>query len=147
MAGRGPMPTPTATLEARGSRLAPGRVGEPRPAVKAPPCPPWLKGECRAEWRRQARFLVQHRLIAEADRAMLAAFCEAWGDFVAAARAVQGDADAPEALCRRRDAACERLIKLADRFGFSPAARARVRSGPPAEGKGDGKARFFQAVG
>ena len=142
MPGKGRAPTPTATLEARGSWRAKTRRGEPRPATRLPACPRSLKGEARAEWRRQGKHMVAMGIIAESDRALLAVWCQAWAEFIALIDATEG----PE--LRRRDAAADRLMKASDRLGFSPAARTRVRAEREAREGGDGKARFFgQAAG
>lgn len=52
-------------------------------------------------------------------------------------------------LERRKDRATKRLLALSDRFGFTPAARARVKVLANEAGgtQGDGKGRFFGTVG
>jgi len=44
-----------------------------------------------------------------------------------------------------KNAAADRVVKLADRFGFAPSARARIKSPDTREGEPSGKARFFSA--
>jgi P27 family predicted phage terminase small subunit len=136
--GSGRPPVPTAILEARGSRRAQGRRAEPRPQVEAPACPAWLSKEAKAEWRRQVKALVAMGVVAKCDRALLAVYCEAWGEFVQAAEAIgksgllikdpDGDKLRRNPLLTVRDHAAERLLKLAAQFGFSPAARTRVQA-------------------
>lgn len=141
----GPSPTPTPILKARGSWRAKERGGEPSPALETPSCPSWLKGESRREWQRQCAQLRRLGILAKCDRAMLAAYCAAWGEFVEAQAWVEENgftAVSPngcrilEPMVGVRNRAVERLIKLADRFGFSPAARARVRAEKPAKDEG-----------
>jgi P27 family predicted phage terminase small subunit len=152
---RGPAPTPTPLLKLAGSRKVENRTAEPQSAVELPDPPDWLSREAKAEWRRVGPQLVQRRTISRADRAMLAAYCQAWGEFAKSAKDVDaldegGEKhtghmiDHPRVVLGR---AVERLIKLADRFGFSPAAKARVR-GEVEENKDEGgKGRFFGAAG
>lgn len=155
MGARGPAPTPTRILEARGSWLAKGREGEPRPPVKAPSCPAWLPKEAKAEWRRQVKQLQAMGLVAEIDRPLLAAYCEAWAEFVGACAAVeerlrqdkvQGYALAvKDGLVNVKNKAVERLTRIAQQFGFSPSARARLRTPDREERQDSGKGRFFAA--
>src|SRR5688572_22544012 len=91
MGARGPQPVPTPILAARGSWRAKLRDGEPRFSDTTPNCPASLKGEARAEWRRQVKQLRGAGLLSQADRAMLAAFCEAWGEFIYALRRLDED--------------------------------------------------------
>jgi P27 family predicted phage terminase small subunit len=142
------MPTPTPILEARGSRKARQRAanGERRPPLKRPSCPAWLSKEAKAEWRRQIKQLEELGLAAEIDRAVLAAYCDAWGELVEVNRLLEeaGGAKADNwRLLAVKARAREQLAKLAQQFGFSPSSRARVKV-PEQEQKGnDGKARFF----
>src|SRR5947209_513230 len=76
MGQRGPAPTPTPILDARGSWRAKGRDGEVQLPVKAPTCPAFLPDEAKDEWKRQCALLPQMGVLAEVDRAALAA---CWG--------------------------------------------------------------------
>jgi len=136
MGSRGPSPTPTATLRNRGSWRAGERSGEPSPPVVAPKCPSFLGQSASAEWRRIVPELLGRQTLSLGDRALLAAYCHAWGEFVEAATWVEengaiastpaGDVLHPQVT--RGSRAVDRLMKLADRFGLSPAAKARVKS-------------------
>lgn len=156
MAARGPAPTPTAKLKLRGSWRAKERPGEPAPAAKAPPCPDWLPDEAKAEWSRQVKQLLAMGVIAEVDRALLAAYCEAWAEFVKASgelateelvRLTDKGYPVANPLVSIRNAAVERMVRIAAQFGFSPSARARVKAVDKSERKDDGKGRFFKTVG
>lgn len=147
MGARGPAPTPTTMLRLRGSWRAGSRSGEPEPTIEAPSCPEWLSKEAKAEWRRVVPELLLRRTLSKADRAMLAGYCQAWGEFADAAKAVEAKKkheghiiDHPRVAMAR---AFERLIKAADRFGLSPAAKARVRGEAGEEKPEGGKSRFF----
>lgn len=129
--------TPTATLEARGSRRIGNRRGEPRLPVKAPSCPSWLSAEAKAEWRRVCRQLVAMGIAAEADRAALAIYCDAWAEFhslvkeIRDARAAGHGGELVARAARRKEAAAAQLLKAAVQFGLTPSARASVKADPP----------------
>ncbi len=152
---RGPAPTPTKILKARGSWRAQARKNEPELPVKSPTCPAWLAPEAKAEWRRQVKLLEQTKLIAEVDRAALTAYCEAWAEFVqasgelAALGSLTTETESgyilPHPLVAIKNNAVERLTKIGAQFGFSPASRARLQTSGGEEKAKDGKARFFQA--
>lgn len=160
---RGKQPVPTPILNARGSWRGKARAGEPKPPVERPKPPAWLKGEARSEWDKQIENLHRMGLLARCDGAVLAAYCEAWADFVHAlwciehgedgrgknaGKVVDGSMGNPviSPWVRIKEAAVQRLLKFADRFGFSPAARARVRAEAEQPGSAD-KGRFFGEVG
>ncbi len=135
MAGRGPMPTPTATLAERGSWRAKRRTGEPQFDRGRPSCPSWLSAEGKAEWKRVVEQLDNAGVLTTADRATLAAFCDSWADYVLAAGEVakvvkeSGYAEAIRVgLVGAKAKAREALMKASDRFGLSPATRTRVKA-------------------
>lgn len=147
---RGPQPTPSLVLQARGSKLAGEREGEVQFERKAPACPAWLSAEAKAEWRRQSKQLQAAGLVQVVDRAALAVYCEAWGEFVLACRQIAGRTangelglDACRQLVKLKNAAADRVVKLADRFGFAPSARARLKAPERPEEATSGKARYF----
>jgi P27 family predicted phage terminase small subunit len=53
---------------------------------KPPTCPAHLSPTAKAEWKRLARHLFDLGTLAEADRAALAAYCQAYGRWVDAER-------------------------------------------------------------
>jgi P27 family predicted phage terminase small subunit len=109
----------------------------------APTCPTWLGREAKAESRRVAKQLARAGLVQRVDLAALAAYCEAWGEFVQlrsdvdALRAAAADDPAGRTaepvlkLVRLKNAAAERAVRMAAQFGFTPAARARITAPPP----------------
>lgn len=161
----GPPPTPSSILKARGSWRAKKRQkeGEPALSVERPSCPAWLSKEAKAEWGRQVKHLERMGVLAKTDRAALAGYCQAWGEFVRACWVIENGEDdkgtnkgettigstgnlVVSPWCKIRDRAFERMMAVASRFGFTPADRARLRADPaPAEDKDGGKGRFFQA--
>lgn len=154
MGARGPAATPTAILKARGSWRAAEREGEVAFPDGTPECPAWLGVEAKAEWDRQIANLVAGGIACPADRALLAAYCEAWGEFVGLCYhiaemtrhdyAAGYEAAIAAGLLNAKNKAVDRLTRLAGQFGFSPAARSRVKGAEKeASGNGPGKARFF----
>ncbi len=156
MGARGPAPTPTEQLKARGSWRAKEReaAGEPTLPLKVPPCPAFLGKEGKAEWRRQAKLLLAMRVISDADRAALAVWCQAWEEFVVAT----GRLESPDAYTYTTDkgyegqspwvaikkGAAETLLRVAQQFGFTPSARARIQAPvAPEPAAPEGKGRFF----
>ena len=144
MGARGPAPTPTKILESRGSWRAKLNPNEPKPATAKPTCPAWLTGEARKEWARQVSYLAAVGLIAKMDRAALACFCEAWGEFVEACQWIAKNGrtfvgpSGPRLhpMLHVKNAAADRVLRLAAQFGFTPAARARL-SAPEVQNAGD----------
>jgi len=77
--------TPTRMKELAGNPgKRPLNGAEPRPKKKRPPCPKHLQGEARKEWNRMAKQLFELGLLTQVDRAALAAYCQAWADWVRA---------------------------------------------------------------
>ncbi len=78
----GPAAKPTKLKELEGN---PGKralnPGEPDPAPALLPCPAFIKGAGRKEWQRISKELYQLGLLTPIDRAALAGYCIAWGQF------------------------------------------------------------------
>ncbi|MBL9045975.1 MAG: phage terminase small subunit P27 family [Tabrizicola sp.] len=81
----GPPRKPTAWRRMEGNR---GKRGwnhdEPAPPEGSPDCPEHLSVEAQAEWYRLVKTLVEMGVITTVDRAVLAAYCQAWGRWVEA---------------------------------------------------------------
>jgi P27 family predicted phage terminase small subunit len=170
---RGPQPTPTKILEARGSWRAKGRKDDP-PAVpvECPTCPEILRGEARREWTRATAELERMGVLARVDRGMLTLWCELWGEYsdlvhrvpdvqLELAEAEQAETDQQPGAARKLQRLEERLarmgrekrqlarqlVQIGTQFGFSPAARNRVKGdgGDRGQQAPEGKGRFFKA--
>jgi len=131
-----------------------------RPPVAIPSCPKHLSDDAKAEWRRISKHLEQLGLITEIDRAALAGYCSAWGDYVWAERRIvqlngerrdpnggtiaadeTGDRgriwDTPSGYkqisvpMQIRNRALEMMAKFLAEFGMSPAARSKVTASDP----------------
>lgn len=175
--GSGPPPTPTAVLKARGSWLAQaraaggeiaGRPGKPRP-------PKSLTPRAAEHFRAIVRELEFLGVLTMADADVVAAYCRTWDrleaaeEFIAKAGLVRitrgpspgkdpatgeplpGPVEAvdlwPQVAVAER--AVEAMMRLSDRMGLNPSARARLRREPtlapgvPAGTVVAGKGRFF----
>jgi P27 family predicted phage terminase small subunit len=83
MKGRKPKPSHLKLLAGNpGKRPIP--ANEPQPTKGQPPRPRHLVGEARKEWRRICGELSQLDILTMADRAALAAYCQAWATWVEA---------------------------------------------------------------
>jgi phage terminase small subunit len=85
MGARGPKPLPKNVHLLRGnpSKLPLGRMGEGfEPEVDIPGCPKHLLPEARKEWRRIAKLLEPHGMIAKVDRASLSLYVQEWAWWV-----------------------------------------------------------------
>lgn len=130
----GPARTPKAVLDLRGSRLARDR-SEPELPDDIPTPPDWLQGDALTEWERIVPMLYAAGVVRETDRAELAAYCSAWGDYcdlrerlsVEGWIATSGKGSTylnPTASAML--AAEKRLDKLAQQLGCTPASRSKV---------------------
>ena len=126
-----------------------------RPDVAIPDCPTYLDAEAKAEWKRISVHLEKLGLVSEIDRAALAAYCTAWGDFSWATKRIKElnsarpgvDADKTGERGRIwdtpsgykqisvpmqiRNRAMEQMKTFLTEFGMSPAARSRVTVSAP----------------
>lgn len=81
----GPPRKPTAWRRAEGNRgKRAWNHDEPMPPEGGPDCPEHLGDEARAEWHRLVETLTRMRVITTIDRAVLAAYCQAYGRWVEA---------------------------------------------------------------
>jgi P27 family predicted phage terminase small subunit len=82
---RGPAPKPTAWRRQEGNRgKRAWNHDEPIPPKGIPDCPPHLNEAGREEWYRLVDALVEMRVVTMVDRAVLAAYCQAYGRWVEA---------------------------------------------------------------
>lgn len=162
MGKRGPRPTPTAILKARGSRRADRNPAEPQPEPGRPDCPPWLPPEAKDCWAAIVPRLEQMAVLTLADRNALTRYCVLWARWREAETWIRDhgetytvtDADGnprgvqthPKvAIAAKLSAQLERLE--AD-FGLNPSARSRIVTTPAQTSPlaPDPKARFFSVV-
>lgn len=143
MAGRKPLPTQMKVLRGNPGKRALNKA-EPKPQVKAPPCPRHLSKEARKEWRRISKELLTLGLLTVVDRAALAAYCQAWSRWVEA----EEQMSKPDfKLVRSTDKgyehaspwvgvannALKQMKAFLVEFGLTPASRSRVSVAKPEE--------------
>ncbi|WP_297767773.1 phage terminase small subunit P27 family [uncultured Roseovarius sp.] len=142
MRGRKPKPTKLKLLSgtARKHRL---NEHEPTPDLAQPDPPEHLTGAARLEWERVIEEIVQLGIMSNLDRAPLAAYCQAYGRWVAAEAALARMAEkdgVTEGLIVRTKAgnvihnplvgaankAMADMVRYAAEFGFTPSSRSQV---------------------
>lgn len=83
MRGRKPKPTALKLLDGNpGKRAING--AEPKPPRTLPTCPEHLSAAAKAEWKRLAKTLNQVGLLTQADRTVMAGYCQCYGRWVEA---------------------------------------------------------------
>jgi P27 family predicted phage terminase small subunit len=136
---RGRKPTPAAVKRRQGN---PGKrrlnKKEPRLQSRIPSCPKHLQGEARREWNRSAGLLRRLGVITELDRAVLAAYCTAYADYVEAVEhlnktgAVKRSKKGGEyqnlwVPIKKRS--MDQMVKFGSELGLTPSSRSRVQVG------------------
>ena len=156
MGKRGTKPTPTNTLEARGSwrAKARGKDGEPEPAVEVPPPPEWLSDRATAEYWHIVPQLEGLGLISGVYQVPLALYCQAMADYLETKALVKEHGwiittetgrviEHPAVGIMHK--AWERCLKAAREFGMTPSAMSGVRPVKKDEPQKKKKGRFFAA--
>lgn len=132
-----PKPTHLKVLNGRGDgKDSAGRQIKkpPRFVRKAPGAPTWMSREAKAEWRRVVPELERLKLVKQAMRGGLAAYCVTWARFVQAQRtlddkgltyeAAQGWIPRPEVAIVK--ACTQELRQWASEFGLTPTSEGRL---------------------
>lgn len=150
MGARGPKPKrPALKILAGNPGCRPVAAGRGQRLKRGvPPRPPELTGEAGAEWDRLAGGLAASGVLAEMDRGILAAYCLAVADLLAARAAVlehgrwaeqpiqssRGEAVgskwAEHPAVKLLADASRRIERLGSALGLTPAARSRMGGGP-----------------
>lgn len=133
---KGRKPKPTALKRAQGN---PGKRAlnhaEPQPPEGLPDCPPHLSEAAQAEWHRLAQALHDMGVLTMADRAALAAYCQAWGRWVEAEEKLQTTPAmirTPSGYVQQSPwmSVANKQLELMGRYmaelGLTPAARSRI---------------------
>jgi P27 family predicted phage terminase small subunit len=145
--GRNRLPANVHLLHGNPSKLSEGELAGQtvRIPIQIPSCPQHLGPEARAEWKRITPHLVTAGLITEMDRAALAAYCQAWGEWAVLEKRVKelmvvNGADAlidmtpsgykqVSAMAQARDRSLDRMLRFAKEFGLTPASRIASTAG------------------
>lgn len=149
----GRKPTPTALKLVKGN---PGKRAlnkrEARVQLAQPAPPPFLNDEAKVEWGRVIGTLCAAGLMTELDRAVLAAYCQAYGRWAEAERALARMAAKDEMnralmvkttggnaiqnpLVGIANKAKADMVRYAVEFGMTPSARAKVVAADPEDAK------------
>lgn len=142
MGQRGPQPTPTPILEARGSWRAKTRDGEPE-VTGIPLCPDWLSDDAKQAWNRLIPMLTSAGIIGEVDENALTRYCQTFALWQICAkftaehgmtypvRNVAGKVtDFKEfAQVGRASRLSDQLLRIEQNFGMTPSARASLSVG------------------
>ena len=138
MRGRKPKPTRLKLITGNpGNR--PLNRREPKPAVAVPTCPAHLNPSAKAEWKRLARQMHVLGMISHLDRAVLAAYCQAYGRWAEAERKLKETPmllKLPSGIIQQSPwlAIANKQLELMSKFmselGLSPVSRTRVEVKP-----------------
>ena len=115
------------------------------PCGKRLRAPDDLLGEALAEWRRIVPLFADKGVLSPGDRGALISYCRAW-DHLCEAELGWDAADGTDEKHRANKVlhdAFSRWLRLAERFGLTPADRARVKI-PGTGGRDKSKAKFFR---
>lgn len=134
MRGRKPKPTSLKLIEGNPGRRPLGERGA-EPYGGAPTCPAHLCPSAKAEWKRLANQLQLLGLLSQLDRAVLAAYCQAYGRWVEAERKLKETPmllKLPSGYVQQNpwltiaNKQLELMHKYMAELGLSPVARTRV---------------------
>lgn len=158
-AGRKPKPTHLKLVTGNpGKRPMPKSEAKVVPALPSPP--PHLSDEAKVEWGRISEDLFKVGLLSHIDRAALAAYCQAYGRWAQAERAIaemakrdqltgglmiktsNGNAIQNPLVGTANKAAAD-MVRFAAEFGMTPSARSRINAeAPPHDGREPASAYF-----
>jgi P27 family predicted phage terminase small subunit len=157
---RGRKPTPTHLKLVRGN---PGKrrlnATEPAPGRVLPAPLPELSRDARIEWERVAGELHRIGVLSGIDRAALAAYCQAYGRWIVAERAIAKMAERDQLteglmikttngnavqnpLVGTANKAMADMVRYAAEFGMTPSARSRISGQGGESGAPEGFAQF-----
>jgi P27 family predicted phage terminase small subunit len=143
--GRKPLPTHLKLIQGNPGKRALNK-DEPQPDLSIPTPPPHLNDEAKVEWGRVIDNLYRLALVSEIDRAALAAYCQAYGRWVQAERALARMAEKDQLthalmikttngnaiqnpLVGTANHAMNEMMRFAGEFGMTPSARSRINVG------------------
>ena len=129
-----PKPTALKRLEGNPGKRPLNRH-EPQPRVDSVYCPRWLSQDAKREWRRVAPELTRLGLLTLVDRAALAAYCEAYAEWLLACRALTEGGYTfttdkgyvvPHPMVGIKQKALDRMRAFMTEFGMTPSSRSRI---------------------
>jgi len=142
MTGRKPKPTWLKQLAGNPGKR-PLNESEPKPPAMIPDCPPQLCDEARAEWGRITPLLYAMGVLAEVDRAAVAAYCEYWAEWADAREKIRATGKIIKAgkngypianpYVAIANTAADLMRKFIVEFGMTASSRSRIHAGPSSE--------------
>lgn len=139
MGKRGPKPTPTKTLKARGSWRGEINKSEPEPEFQIPSAPKWLNSTAKAEWLRIVPELARNGMLSLLDRTTLALYCQAYADYVNSLDLMKKPFPTTALVLTKnnnavqhpalsiKNKAFQTLLNVAREFGLSPSSRSNIQ--------------------
>lgn len=144
--GRKPQPTALKLVKGNPGKRALNHQ-EAKVALAEPTPPEFLNTDAKVEWGRVVGTLYRAGLMTELDRAVLAAYCQAYGRWAQAERALGRMADKDEMnralmvkthngtaiqnpLVGTANKAKADMVRYAIEFGMTPSARSKVNATP-----------------
>lgn len=136
MGKRGPKPTPTKILEARGSWRAKTRKGEPRLDVAVCACPDWVTGLAREYWPQVSGALASAGVTTRLDAIELGLLVDALAEYIDArtdvarrgymVRSLKGNT-VPNPMLHVMHHAREFCLKMLRENGMTPSSRTGIQ--------------------
>ena len=159
MRGRKPRPTHLKLVTGNPGKRALNH-DEPQLAAGLPAPPPELSEDAQTEWRRVAARLRKAGMLTTLDRAALAAYCQAFGRWRQAERALAKMAELDPTtgglLIKTKEGnaiqnplvgvankAMADMVRYATEFGMTPSARSRIQTDPSGAGNEDPARKYF----
>jgi P27 family predicted phage terminase small subunit len=157
--GRKPKPTHLKLVTGNpGRRPLPAVEAQAAPALPSPP--PHLSDDAKVEWGRVSEELYKIGLLSGIDRASLAAYCQSYGRWAGAERAIaeMGKRDMltgglmiktsngnaiQNPLVGTANKAMSDMVRYAAEFGMTPSARSRIIAAPPGSESQDPAADYL----
>lgn len=142
--GRKPKPTHLSLVQGNpGKRRLPKKEDEIPVVIEEVAPPPFLSDDAKVEWGRMMQAMVTLKLISQIDRAAFAAYCQAYGRWAQAERALatmrERDANTSGLLVKTTgqnvvqnplvgiaNKAMSDMVRYAAEFGMTPSARVRL---------------------
>lgn len=147
MAGRRPTPTALKLVTGNPGKRALNKK-EPKPAAKAPPCPPHLDNDAKSVWKRLCALLKKMGVLTEADGLALERLCDCYSDILRCRELIERDGRTYTTIDQNSNTLIKNnpavnQLRAADaqfksylvEFGLTPAARSKVIVDPPDDDK------------
>jgi len=148
MAIRGGKPTPTNVKLITGNPgQRPLQANEPKPKSRKPTAPAHLNDDAKDEWTRVVGELDALGILTGLDRAALGAYCQAYGRWAQAERALSKMTNQADGLIIKTisgnmiqnplvgvaNKAMADMVRYAAEFGMTPSARSRLSASEPGD--------------